>query len=83
MHGMFVSPGAVTEYVDLYLGRVNAKDAGGIHGLDHEHEDIRVFACPFTEAMEMLTSDRIVDCHTIVSLQWLALHRNDVRERWS
>ena len=83
MHGMFVSPGAVTEFVELYLGRVDAKNAGGIHGLDHEHEDIRVFTCSLSEATDMLASGRIVDSHTIVSLQWLALHQDEVRERWA
>ena len=33
MLGMFVSPGAVTEFIELYLGRVDARDAGGVHGL--------------------------------------------------
>lgn len=83
MQSMFVSPGAVTEHMELYLGRVDADGAGGIHGLDHEHEDIRVFVCAFNEAMEMLESGRIIDCHTVVSLQWLALHRDEVREQWS
>ena len=83
MRGMFVSPGAVTEFIELFLGRVDSTGAGGIHGLDHEHEDIRVFTCPMSEALGMLESGRVVDCHTVVSLQWLALHRDEVRSRWS
>ena len=39
----FPSPGGCTEYVYLYCGRVDSDGLGGIHGLDHEEEDIRVF----------------------------------------
>ena len=83
MLGMFVSPGAVTEFIELYLGRVDARDAGGVHGLDHEHEDIRVFKCAFGKALDMLDDGRIIDCHTVTSLHWLALHRDEVRARWT
>lgn len=83
MQGMFMSPGAVSEYFELYLGRVDAREAGGIHGLDHEHEDIRVFSCDYGEAMDMLELGQIVNCHTVTSLQWLALHRDEVRTRWT
>ena len=54
-----------------------------ISGLDHEHEDIRVFECAFGKAMDMLDDGRIIDCHTVTSLQWLALHRDEVRARWT
>src|SRR3990172_851438 len=37
-----VSPGGATESVTLYCGRVDSRGLGGIHGLAHEHQDIRV-----------------------------------------
>src|SRR5262249_36563905 len=36
------SPGGTTESAHLYLGRVSAEGAGGIFGVDAEHEHIRV-----------------------------------------
>ena len=81
--GIFVSPGAVSEFVELFLGRVDAAGAGGIHGLDREHEDIRVFACPVHQAINLLDQGRVLVSHTVVALQWLALHRDDVRNRWT
>ena len=81
--GIFVSPGAVSEFIDIFLGRVDATNAGGIHGLDREHEDIRVFACPVHEALNLLDQGRVLVSHTVVALQWLALHRDDVRQRWT
>lgn len=83
IHGMYASPGVFSEHVSIFLAHVDATNADGIHGLDHEHEDIRVFACPLDEALEMLNQGRITVSHTIVSLQWLALHRDDLRARWT
>ena len=42
----FTSPGATTESVTLFCGRVDSSNAGGIHGLDDEGEDIRVIVVP-------------------------------------
>ena len=83
IHGMYTSPGVFSEHVSIFVAYIDATNAGGIHGLDHEHEDIRVFACPLSEALEMLDQGRIVVSHTIVSLQWLALHRDELRTRWA
>ena len=83
IYEMYASPGVFTEHVTLYLGRVDSTNAGGIHGIDHEHEDIRVFACPFGEALDLLDQGRIIVSHTIISLQWLALQRDEIRKRWT
>ena len=41
--GSFLAtPGGSSETLTLFCGRVDASEAGGIHGLDHEGEDIRV-----------------------------------------
>ena len=77
------SPGCMSESVALYCGRVDASAAGGVHGLDHEHEDIRVLVVPFRQAVGMVESGRIFDAHTIIALYWLALNRDRVRRRWS
>ena len=81
--GIFASPGAVSEFVDIFLGRVDAAGAGGLHGLDREHEDIRVFARPVHEAIDLMSEGQILVGHTVVALQWLAIHRDDVRRRWT
>lgn len=78
----FVSPGGTSERITVYCGRVDAAEAGGIHGLAHEGEDIRVHVVPFATAMEMLRTGRIDSASPIIALQWLALHREEVRQRW-
>lgn len=78
----YPSPGGCSESVMLFCGRVDAAGVGGIHGLAHEHEDIRVFTAGFTEAMESIESGRINSAAPIIALQWLALNKNKVQESW-
>jgi ADP-ribose pyrophosphatase len=62
---------------------VNAEGAGGIHGLAHEHEDIRVMVEPAARIPEILASPGACDATTILSLQWLMLNRDAIRWRWA
>lgn len=79
----FTSPGASTEHVTMLCGRVDSADAGGIHGLDEEAEDIRVLVLSVEDAVDLLRAGRIVNAKTIVALQWLALNYERVKVRWS
>jgi ADP-ribose pyrophosphatase len=81
--GFYSSPGVLSEQVELYCGRVDAGGAGGLHGLDHEGEDIRVLVPAFDEAMAMLAEGRIRFAPALVALQWLALNREALRRRWA
>jgi len=76
------SPGACSESVSLFCGRVDASTAGGVHGLDDEHEDIRVHTFSVDEALSLLAEGRIVNAKTIIALQWLALNRDRLLARW-
>lgn len=78
----FTSPGSTTESVHLFCGRVDASTAGGIHGLDEEGEDIRVFVVSIDEAASLLANGRIVNAKTIIALQWLATNYQSVKDRW-
>jgi ADP-ribose pyrophosphatase len=79
----FTSPGACTESVTLFCGRVDASNAGGVHGLDEEHEDIRVMVVSVDEALSLLDEGRIVNAKTIIALQWLAANYDSLKRRWS
>jgi ADP-ribose pyrophosphatase len=76
------SPGGSSETIVLYVGRVDSAGAGGIHGLDHEGEDIRVLVVPSTEVFRWLDERRIVNGQALIGLQWLRLHRDALRARW-
>lgn len=82
MYNYLVSPGGTTESNVIFCGRVDASQAGGIHGLAHEHEDIKVHVLPVTTALDMLRNGQIRSAPAIIALQWLALYKNEVRQRW-
>lgn len=79
----FVSPGGSTETVSLFIGCVRSAEAGGLFGLESEGEDIKVHVLDYEEAMDWLQQGRIRVATTIVALQWLALHRREIRDRWA
>jgi ADP-ribose pyrophosphatase len=78
----FVSPGGSDESLSLYCGRVDASNAGGIYGLAEENEDIRAFALPLDEAIELLREGKINTSPAIIALQWLQLNREWLRQLW-
>ena len=78
----FVSPGGSNEYFWLYCGRVDASYAGGIHGLKDENEDIRTIILPVDEALILLQEGKIKTAPAIISLQWLQLNREWLKQLW-
>lgn len=82
IHTLLLSPGAMSETCALFLGRVDAAAAGGVFGLESEGENILVKVVPFGEARAMLDRGEIENAAAVVALQWLALHREEVRKRW-
>ncbi|MFM8746036.1 MAG: NUDIX domain-containing protein [Aestuariivirga sp.] len=64
---VFLSPGAVTEQVQLFLADYDLAaftGAGGGHA--HEGEDIEVLEMPFADMREMMTDGRILDAKTLL-----------------
>jgi ADP-ribose pyrophosphatase len=82
MHDVVISPGACSETCAIFLGRVDTAKAGGVFGLEAEGENILVKVMPYAEARAMLDRDEIGNAIGVLALQWLALHRDEVRQRW-
>jgi ADP-ribose pyrophosphatase len=78
-----VSPGGTSESISLYCGQVDSDGVEGIHGLDEEHEDIRVRVVPFAEVWAWFEQGQLNSASPIIALQWLAMHRDKLRESWS
>lgn len=76
------SAGACTEQVRLFCGKVSSAAIGSVQGLAHEGENILVHSVPRSQALELLAQNRIPNGHTLIALQWLALHGDALRERW-
>lgn len=76
------SPGCTDETVEIFVGRVDTRDLGGIHGLPEEGEDIRVLVMPRVEALAACADGRIANAITLVALQWLEINRATLATRW-
>jgi len=75
------SPGVMSETLTLYCGLTDATHANGIHGLDHEDEDIEAFAQGWTEFWQDVTAGRHADAKLMLAAMWLARNRDDLRRR--
>jgi len=78
----YTTPGGSSEWITLFCGKVDSTQVGGIHGLDHEDEDILVRAVDFDEAYRMLENGEIESAIPIIAIQWLALNRQKLKQRW-
>jgi ADP-ribose pyrophosphatase len=79
---VMLSPGGTSETIALLCACTDASGANGIHGLADEHEDIRVTAVAFADALAAVERGDVVSAPAIIALQWLALNRDRLRERW-
>lgn len=76
----YVTPGCSSETVTLYYGRVDSSNASGLHGLDEEGEDIRVFAVSAEECFAMLRNGQLCNATATIAIQWLMLNRERIRK---
>ena len=75
------SPGGTTERLHIYLGIIDAKNAGGIHGLECENEDIRVHRVSEVDAYKLLIDGEFDNSATIISLQCFFLNKERLLEQ--
>lgn len=78
-----VSPGGTSERTSLFVGRADLGDAGGIHGVADEHEDIRVHTYPAATAIELADTGRANNAAAQIALNWFARHHERLRREWS
>ena len=68
--------------LSLFCGKVDSSQVGGVHGLDIEDEDIKVTAVPFDDAYALLSAGKILSAIPIIAIQWLYIHREQLRQDW-
>jgi ADP-ribose pyrophosphatase len=78
----YTTPGGASERITLFCGKIDSTQVGGIHGLDHEDEDILVRAVDFKDAYVMLENNEIESAIPIIALQWLALNKDKLQKQW-
>ncbi len=74
-----VSPGVAAQRLHLFFARTDASQAGGVHGLSREGEDIRVLVLDAGHAIAAIGAGRLDTMPAIITLQWLALNRRRLR----
>ncbi|CAI0930946.1 ADP-ribose pyrophosphatase [Serratia quinivorans] len=77
------SPGGTSERLSIMVGEVDATTAVGIHGLEEEHEDIRVHVVSREQAYRWVEEGAIDNAASVIALQWLALHHESLRKEWA
>lgn len=76
------SPGGLTERIYIYIAKVDAASASAYGGLACEHEDIRVQAVAREDVLALLDAGKIDNAATVIGLQYLALHREQLLAKW-
>lgn len=79
INDFFTSPGGTSELLSLYYGKVDTSNVGGLHGLDHEDEDISVTTMSFDEVYQLLLDGKILSAIPIIAIQWLYINREKLR----
>lgn len=79
----YPSPGGCSELVTVFCGEVSSEGASGVHGVAEEGEDIRVFSISVDKAMAQIQSGAINNSIGVTGIQWLALNRDELRQRWT
>jgi ADP-ribose pyrophosphatase len=77
------SPGGTTERLHIYVGLVDASNAKGVHGLEYESEDILVHRVSTSEALDWINQGKIDNAATLIALQWFAMNKQQILEKWS
>ena len=77
------SPGGTSERLSILVGEVDANQANGIHGLVEENEDIRVHVVSGEQAYQCVEEGSIDNAATVIALQWLQLHYEQLRKEWN
>ena len=78
----YTTPGGSSESIVLYCARVSTNNVGGVHGLEHEHEDIRVFTMAMDEVEEKLSEGYFENASAMLAMQWLVMNKERLQRTW-
>ncbi len=78
MGAFYQSPGCFAEKIHYFCALTDTAGVGGIHGSEHEDENIRVIVMPQDAALRGIAEGRISNVTLAFSLQWLELNRRRI-----
>ncbi|AIA69347.1 ADP-ribose diphosphatase [Pectobacterium atrosepticum] len=76
------SPGGTSERLAVMVGEVDTRMAKGIHGLAEENEDIRVHVVSREQSYQWVEAGIVDNAASVIALQWLALHHEELKREW-
>jgi ADP-ribose pyrophosphatase len=76
---VMTTPGGSTETYELFIARVDSRQAKGLHGLAAEHEDIKVVVKRVPALLRMLKAGRIANGPSALALHWFAANQAKFR----
>lgn len=75
----FSSPGGSSETVHVFCALCDLRNAGGIHGLAQENEDILLRVFPANDVFSVMFDSRMNNAATLIALQWLSTNKEVVQ----
>ena len=73
------SPGNTAEEVFIYGSVTDLSDAGGFHGVEGEHEDIRVIKTSADQAIELFDTGVICNALSVIAMMWFKANLEKLR----
>jgi ADP-ribose pyrophosphatase len=77
----YTSPGTLDEKVHSFVGRI-ARPKAGLHGLEHEGEEIRTHLLPAADVIDMLYNGGIRNSVSMHAVHWFARNRDRLKKKW-
>ncbi|WP_086933904.1 NUDIX domain-containing protein [Agarilytica rhodophyticola] len=75
----YSTPGGCGEKIHLYCALCDLSNAGGIHGLPSENEDILLHLFSAEEVFAVMLNSRMNNAATLLGLQWLQINRKSLK----
>jgi ADP-ribose pyrophosphatase len=80
--GFYTSPGGISEWVHLYIGKISVEELDEAGGLEEEVEDIKIIVVPASDVPYMLSTGEVRSAIAIIGLQWFVMNRENIRQQW-
>lgn len=77
----YPSPGGSNEQIHLYCALVDLSNAGGVHGLEQENEDIYLRVYPAEQVFDVMLNARTNNSATLIGLLWLQANRQRLMDQ--
>lgn len=77
------SPGGSAEKLHLFCAVCALENAGGVHGLAEENEDIKLHVFDADAVFSTLYQGRFNNAATLICLQWLQINQARLNEKYS